>query len=131
MASAHRVAIVVDPAFGGQLSPLAKRLHVWIVRTPINEVAAEMATESQPDKIEDPLAAGATVFNPHGDTPDEWCRNILDTVEDQHGPYAHNPELSILEVIGTPLTDTLRQEFEDEEYGRFEERPDGFVAYRE
>ena len=121
----HKVALVVDAEFGSQLDALALRRHVWIVDSPTNKAAVHNVWESQRGDKFTPLETGATVFDPQGSTPSEWCLSILETVEEHHAA------LNTLEVIGVELSEQLRSALASLGYARLSVGPEGFVAYRE
>jgi len=124
--SFHRVAIVVDPAFGDQLDPLASRVHVWIADTAVNRPAAERvwAAGTPPD-----LAAGVTTFKVDSTrSPEDWCAAIVGTVEEHHGEFGHDPPVSELEVYGAPPTAAVRAAFAEYGFGEIEITPGGFKA---
>jgi hypothetical protein len=124
--SLHRVAIVVDPAFGGQLAALAARVHVWIADTAVNRPAAERvwAAGTPPD-----LGAGVTTFKVDSTrSPDDWCAAIVGTVQEHHGEFSHDPAVSELEVYGTPPTGAVRAAFAEYGFDEIEITPGGFKA---
>jgi len=124
----HHVAIVVDPAFGKRLYMLSRRLHVWACGSPRNRMAAQRiwSTRSVPS-----LETGITVFDyDENEPPDETCLAILDTVDLHHGESSHDPEWSVLEVYGSPLTPALKSALRRLGVTRFESVHEGFRALR-
>lgn len=104
--SEYRVAIVVDPAFGERLAPLAERMHVWAADTPPNRGVAERiwAAISTPG-----IERGVTTFRVDAsESADACAAGILPAVELHHGEYSHNPPLSTLEIHGTALSPLLQ-----------------------
>jgi len=122
----NTVTIVVDPEFGERLCAVAKETPVWIVDTPLNRAAVEVAWNP-----EQHLPNGVTTFRVEpNSTPEEWCAKILGTVDLHHGEYSQDPPYAVVEVIGTPLTNRLRQAFSEYELNAFAERVSGFRASR-
>ena len=83
--SEHRVAIVVDPAFGDRLDALAGRMHVWVADTSANRAAAERfwATSTPSD-----LESGVTTLEVDlSQSPEEWCAGIVGTVKEHQGEF--------------------------------------------
>lgn len=124
--SLHRVAIVVDPAFGDQLDALAARMHVWVADTAVNRPAAERvwAAGTPPD-----LGSGVTTFKVDSTrSPEEWCASIVGTVEEHHGGFSHDPPVTELEVYGTPPTVSLQAAFATYGFREFTPLGGGFRA---
>jgi hypothetical protein len=63
-------------------------------------------------------------------TPEDWLLGILDAVELHHGEYSQTPPYSVLQVVGTSLSPRLRAELDECGFIRYEDSPDGFVAYK-
>lgn len=128
--SLHRVAIVVDPAFGDQLDTLATRIHVWIADTVDNRLAAEgfWATHL-PMATSQHLESGVTTFKvDSAQSPEEWCAAIVGTVDEHHGEFSHDPPVSEVEVYGTPATPSLEAAFAAYGFDEFEPTSGGFRA---
>jgi len=124
----NTVTIVVDPEFGDRLYAVAKETPVWIVDTPVNRAATEVVRAQNPEHHH---PGGVTTFQiARNATPEEWCANILATVDLHHGEYSHDPPYTVVEVIGAPLTIRLRQTFSEYELNAFVEKEDGFGASR-
>jgi hypothetical protein len=124
MASLHKIALVFDPSFGGRLSPLAQRLHVWIIRSPINELAVqEYARNAKADDDEDALSSGVTMFD-HG----QLDGRLLESVWDHHGEFSHEPPLSEIHVIGTRPTKSALDALAGFGFKVDAEQSDGFIA---
>jgi hypothetical protein len=128
--SAHRVAIVVDPAFGARLDALAERLHVWVADTPTNRSAAERLWRLHPPTgTSRDLERGVTTFNVEpSHSPEQWCAAIVGTVDEHHGGFAHNPPVSELEVYGAPPTPEVRAAFAAYGFDEIAATPGGFRA---
>lgn len=123
----HSVALVVDRAFGDRLSALARRLHVWVVDSPLNRPARDRVWSESPEYV---LESGATIFADDGNAPDLLAARILGDVELHHGQYSHSPPLSRIELYGTRLTPALQDALHDLGFASFEDTADGFIAVR-
>jgi hypothetical protein len=122
----YSVAIVVDPAFGERLRDLAATQHVWAVESIENRATTEALRATQPD---DGLETGVTLFRPSvGESPIQWCADIIGTVEEHHGRYAHVPPVSVLEVYGAASTPELRAVFARYGFTHIVDAPGGFRA---
>jgi len=90
---AHGVAIVVDGCFGARLPGLASRLHVWLLDTQGNRVAANgVWRTSNTDPL---LETGVTTFRADPESkPDEIVSSMLSTIDLHHGEYGHLPPWS-------------------------------------
>ena len=119
---------MVDRAFGDGLEELAPRCHVWAVRSPVNEGAAERIRAAAGGSFS--LESGVTLFAPGGGGPEDDCVAILATVEEHHGEHSHDPPLSAVEVHGAEPTAAVRAELDALGFTRVEPAGDGFVASR-
>jgi hypothetical protein len=127
----HEVAVVVDPTFGERLWDLARTSHVWIVRSPDNEEAAQALWRG--DRA-DPSAPrkDVTLFNATGKSPDSDFLSIIDDVELHHGEdsYPDSP-VNVIQVIGTPLSAAVRDSLTALAFDRFEPSEAGGLAFRD
>lgn len=130
MESAHQVAIVVRGDLAPELEALVRHRHVWAVRTPETEEVARRVWSGPETQQADPLAAGLTLFNGNA-TAEMSLLSILDTVELHHGQYSHDPPLSIIEVLGTDVTDAIREALAALEFTQIHPSHEGFTALRE
>lgn len=132
-ASPHRVGIVLDPEFGKQLSQLARQLHIWVVDSDTNGPAIRdfWANEPTSEETDDPIATGITSFAAiPGETREDTCVRLLDTVDDHHGDYAHDPPWSEIEIHGLTLTPRLESLFTDFGAEEFTSTASGFIVRR-
>jgi hypothetical protein len=103
------VAVVVDPQFGEKLRSLAGRMPVWVVDSPTNEAVARSISREHPERTH---LDGITTYRfDSSGNPEDWCRNIIGTVDLHHGRRSHDPPYSAIEVYGTDPTDMLREAF--------------------
>lgn len=115
------VALVLDPAFGVRLEPLAQRAAVWIVNSPTNDEVVERLWGQGRTHI--------TTYKPcEPHIPERCGPSMIETIELHHGSYSWDPPYRRLEVYGSPLTDDFRRMLIDYGFDQFEEMPDGFVA---
>lgn len=128
----HRVAIVVDRAFGARLAGLAANRHVWIVESPANAPAIRQVWDDPGSGDEDdPLGPGVTSFAANeSETAEGMCTRIAGDVAEHHSEASHDPPWDEIEVIGVPLSARLRQVFESIGATVFEHTADGFVCRR-
>jgi hypothetical protein len=124
--TAYAVAIVVDPEFGDRLTTLAANQHVWAVKSPSNEQAAE---KLRGNDGKDSLEKGVTLFAPTvGDSPTQWCADMIGTVEEHHGKYSHIPPVTVLDIYGAKPTPLLRNVLADYGFTDIAETSNGFQA---
>lgn len=123
------VSIVVDPEFGCRLDAVAEKGPVWIADTPTNRPAAELwwlehYPYSQPDRV--------TTFRVAPDaSPEQWCLDVLPTVDLHFGAYDDRPpRYDVIEIRGTPPTAALRACLAENGYDQIIELTDGFRASR-
>jgi hypothetical protein len=62
---------------------------------------------------------------------EEDCLSIIDTIDEHHGEYGHNPPLTVVEVFGAKATEKVRVELAAVGFRRLEPSPSGFVAFRD
>jgi hypothetical protein len=122
----YSVAIVVDPMFGARLRDLAATVHVWAVESAENRTAADALRATDGEYS---LEKGVTMFRASvGESPIQWCADIVGTVEEHHGRYAHSPPVTVLEVYGAPPNPELRTVFARYGFTHVVDTPDGFRA---
>jgi hypothetical protein len=123
---AYRVIIVLDREYGERLSQLAA--PIWIVDTPQNRAAAEKrwAADSNRRHLD-----GVTTFKTMNDlTPEDVLIGELDPIDCHHGIYSANPPYTMVEVIGTSISDRLRRKLSQFGFNQFDSTPQGFYATR-
>ncbi len=123
------MAIVLDPALFSSVEELARTCHVWAVRAPETESIAERVWhDHQPDGGQW-NESGLTLFN-GASTPEESLVSILGDLELHHGQYSHDPPLSVIEVLGTVMTDHIREALTELGFTEIRTTDHGFVAQR-
>lgn len=122
----YQVIVVLDHEFGERLFQLAA--PVWVVDTPQNRAAAEQiwAADSSRSHFN-----GVTTFKINSDsTPEDTFIGELDTINSHHGIYSANPPYTIIEVIGTGMTDRLKSKLSQFGFNQFDSTSQGFRATR-
>ena len=128
MGEAYRVFVVVDRNYGPHLAELAEIGPVWIVDTPANRTAAQQIWAAHPNRSH---LEGVTTFKfPDGRSPEDILINELDTIDLHHGIYSANPPYTVIEVIGTKISDNVKSRFAEFGFDQFEPMPQGFRAIR-
>jgi hypothetical protein len=85
----YSVAIVVLPDCGDALTPLARRLHVWLAATPANRATADTYRRTHPQSS---LEHGVTTFSvAPADSAEDRVLHVLGDVDLHHGAYSHTP----------------------------------------
>lgn len=132
MTAPHRIGIVLDPEFGRRLSQLARQFHLWVVVSDANTPAIRDSWRDEATKeTGDPLASGVTSFEMSpGESREDVCARLLETVDDHHGEHAHEPPWSEIEVYGLAITPRLQSLFTDFGAEEFTATASGFIARR-
>jgi hypothetical protein len=124
------VNIVVDPEFGDRLAEIAERGPVWIAATATNRAAAEhwWNAHSPPDEFE-----GVTTFLVvSGEAPEQWCEEVLPTVDMHFGAYDDNPPMyDAVDVWGAIPTSALVEHLATNGYPHITRMDGGFRASRD
>jgi hypothetical protein len=130
MSSGPQVTIIVTDEFVSRLDALASCGHVWVLRTPATEEAAQRIWEEHPPQMTDTLTSGMTLFKGEGD-PEDDLLSVLDEIDLHHGSSGgHIPPMSAIRVLGTAPTDAVRDALGSLGFARLVSAPDGFVAHR-
>jgi hypothetical protein len=121
------VAVVAHPDFEA-LTPLAERVHVWLVDTPANRARAETYWRAHPEHSID---HGITTFKVREHAaPDQIVLEALGPLDLHHGEYSHNPPWEVVEVYGATPTVELREVLQDMGVTEVSSIPGGFCATR-
>ena len=125
----HRFAIVLDSAFGLELSDLSTRVHVWVCDSPENrKVVGRVWAHAKDFSLE----KGITIFKYEpNDSPEQIRIDILDTCDLHHGEYGHHLRWSVLEVYGTDLTSDIKAALGKFGVTSFKTTELGFNAFRD
>jgi hypothetical protein len=127
MAVGHRVAIVVGPGFAADVRRIAGGRHVWALRTPEYQRAADEERRSSPNHS---LERGVTLFGADTASPEHEVISIFGAVQEHHGEYSHHPPLDEVEVLGAVPTPEMRAELSAFGFTEIVPSGPGFVASR-
>jgi hypothetical protein len=128
MAEPYRVFVVVDREYGERLAEIAQKGPVWVVDTPANSAVAQRLWSST---LSHSHLNGVTTFKTRGDSsPEDTLIRELETIDLHHGVYSANPPYTILEVIGTEITERVKTELSEFGFDHFEPTLEGFRAIR-
>ena len=124
----YKVYLVVDREFGEKLAELERSVPVWIVDTPANKPVAQRVWNERPNEGH---LTGVTTFNDLNTlSPEEMLLGHLDTIELHHGVYSADPPYTVLEVVGTELTDNAKRVLSEYGFDKFQITSTGFVTSR-
>jgi hypothetical protein len=128
MAEPYKVRIVVDREFGERLLALPRGEPVWIVDSPANEPVVQQLWNDSPDESH---LTGITAFKDmEASSPEQMLIAELGAIELHHGPDSANPPFTLIEVLGTPLTDNTKNALIQYGFDNFQENSIGFIATR-
>jgi hypothetical protein len=126
--SPYCVFVVLDREYGGGVAELVHAGPVWMVDSTTNRAAARNFWVENPERSE---LDGVTVFTSvEGMTAEAVLIAELDTIDLHHGEHSADPPYSVVEVIGTPITDAIKREFSRFGFDEFCETTVGFRAGR-
>ncbi len=124
----YRVFVVLDREYGEQLSRLVEKSPVWIVDTPKNRTVAQSIWSADTSRSH---LEGVTTFKTRDDSsPEDTLIQELETIDLHHGVYSANPPYTVLEVIGTAISDRVKGKFAEFGFDQFEPTSQGFRAIR-
>jgi hypothetical protein len=124
----YSVFVVLDGEYGMRLSQLIVKGPVWIVDTPTNRAAAQSFWNAFPDR--DHLD-GVTVFtSKNGDSVEAMFLCEINTIDMHHNAYSADPPYTVLEVIGTSLSEKITTELSRYGFNEFLTTSQGFRAER-
>jgi hypothetical protein len=125
----YRVFVVLDREYGESLSELAASGPVWIVDTPTNRDAAQRIWTADPNRSH---LDGITTFKTaDASSPETALIEQLDTIDLHHGTYSANPPYTVLEIIGTTISERTRAELSQFGFDQFQGTAEGFRALRQ
>jgi hypothetical protein len=128
MAVPYKVRVMVDRQFGERLAALEVGVPVWIVDTSVNKPVAQRLWKERDNN--DHLT-GITTFN---DAAAFSAEDILiERLEDiglHHGWYSSDSPYTIIEVIGTSVSERVKTELGKYGFKEFRPSAEGFVAVR-
>jgi hypothetical protein len=124
----YKVHVVVEREFGEELAKLSPGIPVWIVGTPLNRYVAQRLWKEHPQESH---LTGITIFNDsESSSQEDLLVAELDTIDLHHGSQSANPPYTILEVVGTELTDRIKAELSQYGFDEFHPSSAGFCAVR-
>jgi hypothetical protein len=124
----YKIIVILMPDFGERLTVLATGVPVWIVDTPINTPVAHRLWKERPG---DNHLTGITTFRIDSkDSPEQNFLNNLSTIDLHHGPLSADSPYMQIQVLGTTLTDAVREALADYQFDEFKEIAEGFEATR-
>ena len=124
----YRVFVVLDREYGEQLFRLVGKSPVWIVDTPKNRAVAQSIWSSDTSRSH---LEGITTFKTRDDSsPEDALVQELGTIDLHHGVHSANPPYTVLEVIGTTISDRVKEKFAEFGFDQFEPTSRGFRAIR-
>lgn len=124
----YKVIVILIPDFGERLSALPVGVPVWIVDTPTNTSVAHRLWKESPS--ENHLTGITTFkFDPNS-SHEDILLDEMGTIDLHHGPFSANPPYMQIQVLGTAITDIVRQALAHYGFDEFEEVADGFEATR-
>jgi hypothetical protein len=125
----YRVFVVVDRQYGERLSGLAANGPVWIVDTATNRAAAQRIWPGDPNRSH---LSGITTFQTaDASSPETALIEELDTIELHHGTYSAHPPFTVLEIIGTSISERTKAALSQFKFDQFQETAEGFRAVRQ
>jgi hypothetical protein len=128
MAEPYRVFIVLDREYGERISDLVHRGPVWIVDTSLNGAAAQKFWADYPNR--DHLDGVTTFKFGEDSSPEDILLGELDTIDLHHGIHSANPPYTVIELIGTSISERLRSKLSQFGFDQFEATLHGFSALR-
>lgn len=124
----QEIIILLSDEFASNMRDLALEYQIWALRTARTEKVAQQFWKEHPPLGVEPGSGGITLFAGEGD-PERDFLSILDEVELHHGMASReHPVVSVLWVLGTPASETIRDALWAQGFTRIESRPDGFLA---
>ena len=124
----NKVILVLDRNYGAELSRVPLDAHVWLIESAANREAASSYRALHPESN---VETGVTTFTvADDDTGSEACLKILETIDLHHGEYSSDPAYTVLEIVGAPLSRSVKKAIEALGFTRFESTENGFRALR-
>lgn len=126
----YRIVLVVDEQFGSRVLELVRTAYVWLVESAENDLWAKEVWESSQD-TDDPLLHGLSTFKrEQEEMGDALIIRLIDMIDEHHGEFAHDPEWSVIDVLGTSLSDAIQEAVVGYGVDRCETIPGGFRLHR-
>jgi hypothetical protein len=124
----YSVFVVLDGEYGTRLSQLVVKGPVWMVDTITNRAAAQAFWNAFPDRDE---LDGVTVFtSKNSDSAEATFLCEIGTIDIHHNARSADPPYTVLEVIGTSLSEKIKTELSEYGFDEFLTTSVGFRAER-
>jgi hypothetical protein len=124
----NKVILIVDRNYSADLATLASDCHVWLIESAGNSESAASYWTTYPESNR---GSGLTTFAAADDeSGPEACLKILKTIDLHHGACSSDPPYSVLEIVGAPLSRSVKTAIEALGFSRFESTDNGFRALR-
>jgi hypothetical protein len=124
----YKVCVIVDRQFGDKLAELDSGIPVWIVDSPTNSPVIRRLWKERPNR--DHLT-GITAFNDvESSTAETVFLAEIDSIDLHHGSYSAGPPYTVIEVIGMPLTERVKNALAEFGCDDFHGSSAGFTATR-
>ena len=125
------VNVIVAADYGERLRDMPGDEAAWVADTSTNHPVIESIRATHSVEPHPGYLTGITSFRVDAsNTPEDWLLGVLDPVEVHHNAYSQTPPYTILRVIGTVLTPRIRERLESDDFVKFEDLPEGFVAHK-
>jgi hypothetical protein len=125
----HRVFVVLDREYGERLCELAAKGPVWIVDTLTNRAVAQRIWTADPNRSH---LDGITTFKTaDAPSPETALIDQLDTIDLHHVTYSANQPYTVLEIIGTTISERTKTELSRFGFSQFQATAEGFRAMRQ
>ncbi len=124
----YKVFVVLDREYGERLSALVEKSPVWVVETPKNRAIAQVIWSANPNRSH---LEGVTTFKAGEDSsPEDALIQQVETIDLHHGVHSASPPHTVVEVIGSGITERVKAKFAEFGFDQFEATPQGFRASR-
>ncbi len=118
-----RILLVVEDPTSIPLADELRERFIWLVESDRHCALARHVWDTKSG-----LGTRLTTFAPQGDTREERCINILETLCEHYDQYSNDGPMVELEIIGARLTSELRRELVAAEFATIIETPRGITA---
>jgi hypothetical protein len=124
----YSVSIVLDRDHGSLLRELLKGGPVWAVDSPANRDCAQRLWAEFPARNH---LDGITVFKAAEDrSPEQTLIDEIVTIDEHHGVYSADPPYTAIRVVGSTLTQRVREVLGTFGFDSFTLTDEGFQAVR-
>ena len=124
----YKVIVIVDPDFGDRLAAIPSGIPVWTADTPANKPVALRHWKARSD--DNHLTGITTLQIVQANTSEENLLDVFYAIDLHHGPESTDNPYMQVEVIGTEITDRIRNLVSKYAFDDFVEKANGFIATR-